>query len=323
MQPEQIEKAIDELWALSQNPRRPAAEIMNEYTRSRRYIGSKDRKAILNGVWARWRTLDYPAWLKEKINHWAAEWQAMQNAEAATVLRANGNRDEIARLLAAEGVHTTPTKLSPFGLVLDKRQNLQALETFKKGLIEVQDEGSQLLGLATQIKPNASVLELCAGAGGKSLLFAQMMQNKGKIVASDISPRSLKELEKRASRAHTSIIRTALQLPDEQFDYVVIDAPCSGTGTYRRAPDNVHKLTPEQFSKLLQTQSQLLDKAVRYVKPAGKICYMTCSLTRDENEAQIHAFLARHTAFCLELDQHFTPATTNTDGFYIALLRLD
>ena len=191
MQSEQIKKAIDELWDLTQDPKRPASEIINEYTRARRYIGSKDRKSITEGIWTLWRQRPYPEWLKIKIPNFDNEFTSMNTTQAPTILRANGNREKIMSTLRKEGIGCTPTKLSPLGIILEKRINLTTLDTFKKGLIEVQDEGSQLIGLDTGIKSNENVLELCAGAGGKSLLFAQMMQNKGRIVASDISARSL------------------------------------------------------------------------------------------------------------------------------------
>ena len=320
MQAEQIQKAISELWQLTQDARCPASEIVNEYTRSRRYIGSKDRRAITEGVWTLWRQKPYPEWIKKKIPNFDAEFKAMNTAQAPTILRANGNREKIMEMLKKEGIDCRPTTRSPYGIILEKRTNLTSLDIFKNGLIEVQDEGSQLIGLDTTVQSGESVLELCAGAGGKSLLFAQMMKDKGRIVASDISARSLAELEKRAKRANIHIIQTTLEIPDEKFDVVVIDVPCSGTGTYRRAPDNVHKLTEEQFNHLIKTQQALLEKALNYVKENGRICYMTCSLTQDENENQIKAFLSEHKDWHCSLEKHYTPATTNTDGFYIAVL---
>lgn len=320
MQPEQIEKAIDELWDLTQNPKKPSSEIINEYTRSRRYIGSKDRKAITQAVWLKWREKEFPEWLKEKIPHFENEWKKMRYSQAPTGIRVNGDRTFIKKELEKQEIRSKEMEKSPLGLVLEKRTNLEALKLFKDGYFEVQDEGSQLIGLAVGVKPNDSVLELCAGAGGKSLLFAQMMQNKGKIIASDISERSLKELEKRAKRAKVSIIQTTLQIPNEKFDIVVIDAPCSGTGTYRRTPDNVHKLTQAQFEKILATQKMLLEKSMNYVKDDGRICYMTCSLTVDENEQQIQHFLKAHSNCFLIEQKWFSPALNQTDGFYIAIL---
>ena len=321
MQPEQIQKAIDELWELTQDAHRPASEIINEYTRSRRYIGSKDRKSITEGIWALWRQRPYPEWLKIKIPNFDDEFKAMNTVQAPTTLRANGNREKIMALLTEQGIECQKTTLSPLGISLKKRINLTGLDIFKDGLIEVQDEGSQLIGLDTGIQSKENVLELCAGAGGKSLLFAQMMKDKGRIVASDISARSLAELERRAKRANVHIIRTTLQIPNEKFDVVVIDSPCSGTGTYRRAPDNAYKLTTEHFETLLEKQKMLLEKALKYVKPNGRICYMTCSLTKDENENQIKQFLSSYSDWGCVFEKRYTPATTNTDGFYIAILK--
>ena len=320
MQPEQIEKAIAELWVLTQNPKRPASEIINEYTRARRYIGSKDRKAITQGVWDKWRALPYPKWLADKIPNAPAEINAMKK-EALPVLRANGNRDDIIRALMDEGVTATPAKLSPLGIVLNKRYNLNTLSLYKDGKIEVQDEGSQLVALACGVQSGDKVFDMCAGAGGKSLAFAQMMKDKGKIVAHDVSKRSLDELEKRAVRAKISIIRTSLNLPRESFDVVVCDVPCSGTGTGRRAPDAAHKITPEQFEKLLQTQREILDQAAKLVKDGGRLCYITCSLTRDENEGQAEVFLKNHPTFTRQSQKRLTPANDATDGFFLAIFK--
>ena len=320
MQPEQIKKAIEELWQLTQNPEKPASEIINEYTRSRRYIGSKDRKAITQGIWDRWRSLPYPEWLAEKIPNAGKEIEAMRK-EALPVLRANGNREKIIQTLSDEGIQAVPTKLSPLGIVLNKRYNLNTLSLYKDGKIEVQDEGSQLVALECGIKSGDKVLDMCAGAGGKSLLFAQIMKNKGQIIAHDVSKQSLNELQKRAIRAKVHIIQTTLNLPDETFDVVVCDVPCSGTGTGRRTPDAAHKITKEQFKKLLQTQQDILNKAAPLVKKTGRLCYITCSLTKDENEQQIENFIEKHPAFTLEQKKRLTPANDGTDGFFVAIMK--
>ena len=320
MQPEQIEKAIVELWEMTQNPKRPASEIINEYTRSRRYIGSKDRKALTQGVWDKWRSLPYPKWLADKIPNAPDEIDAMKK-EALPVLRANGNREKIIQVLLDEGIHAQPTKLSPLGIVLDKRYNLNTLSLYKDGKIEVQDEGSQLVALACGVQSGDKVFDMCAGAGGKSLTFAQVMKNKGQIVAHDVSKRSLDELEKRAERAKVSIIKTTLDLPHESFDVVVCDVPCSGTGTGRRAPDAAHKITPEQFEKLLQTQREILNNAASLVKEGGRLCYITCSLTTDENEQQVENFLKIHPTFIAEQKKRLTPANNGTDGFFISIMK--
>jgi len=249
MQPEQIKIAIQELLKEIDSASRPANEVINTYTRNRRYIGSKDRRAIAEGVWADLRMRPIPDWIKNLIPE--AELQAMKEP-AEIILRANGSRDEIQQKLLAEDIKTEKTKLSPLGVILKKRVNLSEVSCYRQGLIEVQDEGSQLVALATGIQPKDKVLDYCAGAGGKSLCFAQMMNNCGQIVAHDISAISLKELNKRAERAGATIIQTT-QYPKGQFNQVVVDAPCSGSGTWRRCPDAPFKLTQKQVADLVQT----------------------------------------------------------------------
>ena len=351
MQPEQIKKAAEELWYLCLQSPHPASEVISGYTRSRRYIGSKDRKKLTEYVWKMlrfkahiefymergktfqelldieiqdcndmpdWVRLECPEWLLKKIPDAENELKAMLT-NAPTILRANGNRNEIIKKLAQEGIIGSPTPLSPYGIKLDKRYNLNLSETYKKGLVEVQDEGSQLIALETQVCPEQSLFDMCAGAGGKSLFFAQMMKNKGSIIAYDISSRSLIELEKRAQRAHANIIHTTLDFPKELFDVVVIDAPCSGTGTCRRMPDAKWKITQTQFQNLIKTQAELLEKGAPLTQE--KLCYMTCSLTNDENEAQIQNFLKKHSDFILLSQKRFSPFQSNTDGFYVAIMK--
>ena len=191
------------------------------------------------------------------------------------------------------------------------------LPEYKNGQIEVQDEGSQLATLATNIPSNATVLDYCAGAGGKSLCLAQIMNNKGKIVAHDISQISLKELQKRANRAHITIITTTLK-PTGTYDHVIVDAPCSGSGTWRRNPDGRLKLTQKQLQNLIKKQSAILQKASSFVHLNGYLHYMTCSLIEEENQAQMRSFLKHNPNFRLVHHQQWTPAKTNTDGFFLA-----
>ena len=314
MQQSQIDLAIQELLAQIDQTNRPANEVMNAYTRSRRYIGSKDRRAISDGVWQALRARPIPDWIQKLISK--SELQAMKEP-AHTILRCNGDRLKIQKELLSEGIETDLTPLSPWGLILKKRVNLTTTKAYQDGLIEVQDEGSQLLALSTKIQPNESVLDYCAGAGGKSLAFAQMMQNKGKIVAHDISAISLKKLQVRAKRAGVSIIQTTLH-PVGQFDHVVVDAPCSGTGTWRRSPDAPFKLTQQQMKHYVRQQKMILDKVVDFVKPKGYLHYMTCSLMEVENQAQMRSFLSRHKNFRLIHHTQFTPAKHHTDGFFLS-----
>lgn len=359
MQENQIKIAAAEILTDIARQTRPANEILNAYTRSRRYIGSKDRRRLADLVWGVLRTQarltyilpkgswldkidlyltgDYdraeaPDWVQWEVPEWLIkhvesperEFPALLN-QADTVLRANGPRAQIAAALQAQGIETRPTSLSPFGLILQKRCNLNESRAYKTGQIEVQDEGSQLVALKTGIKPGDMVLDYCAGAGGKSLIFAQMMQNRGKIVAHDISARSLNELVKRAQRAGVTLIETKTSLkPDDfpsGFDHVVVDAPCSGTGTWRRCPDARWKLTPLILADLVHRQAGILNTAADFVAPKGRLSYMTCSLTKDENMDQAAAFLTRHPDFKLIEHHQFSPARTRTDGLFVAVMQ--
>ena len=362
MQQEQIINAAVELLEAIHLEARPANEVINGYVRSRRYIGSKDRRALGDLVWsvlrhrarldylcpeATWRdkleilsaglpdVSDAPDWVKWEVPEWLVAHIDSPERElpplldsASVVLRANGNRDEVKKRLEAEGLESTLTVHSPFGLVLGKRGNLNQLACYRDGLVEVQDEGSQCVALETGISPGQAVLDYCAGAGGKALIFAQMMQNEGGILAHDISSRSLAELEKRARRAGVSIIETTTDVrgwltyhPGQEFDHVVVDAPCSGTGTWRRCPDMRWKLTPEILAALLAKQAMILDTCIGFVKTGGLLSYITCSLLKDENGDQVEAFLRRYPSFSLVRQKQYSPAMTGTDGLFVAVLR--
>lgn len=352
MKPEAIHQSAIELIEAITATSQPANEVINAYTRSRRYIGSKDRRHLTDLVWSYLRhkaRLNYlypladvatklkalpdcPETIPDAPNHvnWEVpEWliPLIPNAEkelpallqlAPIVLRANGNRDAIQQKLSDEGLITEKTEHSPYGLILMKRTNLTASPTYQRGEVEIQDEGSQLVALATDIQPHDTVLDYCAGAGGKSLIFAQMMGNKGRIVAHDISDRSLTELRHRADRAGATCITVQKPVQEKDFDHVVVDAPCSGTGTWRRCPDARWKLTQEQLMNVVRTQADILDKTAPLVRIGGKLSYMTCSLTRLENGDQADAFIQRHPEF-VEVNRYMTsPATTHTDGLFIA-----
>lgn len=359
MQESQIRVAAAEVLAEVQQKTQPASEILNAYTRSRRYIGSKDRRALADIVWGvlrAWARLEYvmpvadvsvkieaflakdyvclgapewvlwevPEWLIAHIDSPEEELPALLEA-APTVLRAVGARDKIQKKLKDEGIETVFTALSPYGLILQKRCNLNESKCYKTGLIEVQDEGSQMVAVETGIKAGDTVLDYCAGAGGKSLAFAQMMGGKGLIVAHDISRRSLDELEKRAARGGVRNIQTCLHIKTKDypvgFSHVVVDAPCSGTGTWRRCPDARWKLTPKMLDDVVQKQRMILDEAKAFVKVGGFLSYMTCSLTRDENGDQVARFLDENPDFMLMKQRQFSPAQTGTDGLFVAVLK--
>ncbi len=224
-----------------------------------------------------------------------------------------GTREEVKRLLEAEGVKVSLTLLSPFGLILETRTNVYALKTFKDGYFEVQDEGSQLLGMLVDAPPR-KVIDACAGAGGKALQLAAQMKNRGEIYALDVEERRLEDLKLRARRAgvHNVRIQVIAQGPEAeeqlvklngQAERVLVDAPCSGSGTYRRKPDARYRLTEAMLAEHVEKQKMLIARFAKLVKPGGRLIYGTCSLLREENEGVVEHFLAAHPDFQL------TPAT--------------
>lgn len=258
-----------------------------------------------------------------------------------------GTREEVAKLLEEEGVKITPTPLSPFGLILETRTNVYSLKTFKEGYFEVQDEGSQLLGMLVDAPPR-KVIDACAGAGGKTLQLAAQMKNRGEIFALDVDGRRLEELKQRARRAgvHNVRIQALSEGPEAeselaklqgQAERVLVDAPCSGSGTYRRKPDARYRLTEAMLTEHVEKQQMLLDRFARLVKPGGRLIYGTCSLLREENEGVVEHFLATHPDFSvapadLWLGDVLGASTTRqgmlrlyphrhgTDGFFGAVL---
>ena len=265
---------------------------------------------------------EVPEWFLDHIPNPESELPLLLE-KPPIVLRATGNRDEISADLKQEGLAVENCTTSPFGLILKEYANLKNTRAWKKGLIEIQDEGAQLLALDVGIKSGQSVFDFCAGAGGKSLIFAQIMQNKGQILAYDITPKKLFELVKRATRAQIKIIQIATQLPnpDKKFDHVVVDAPCSGCGTWRRCPNMRLQLTEKQLKHIVRVQSEILNRAEQYVKIGGFLSYATCSLTSDENEAQVDAFIKTHPNYQIIRQKRYSPARTNTDGFFLAQMQ--
>ncbi len=271
--------------------------------------------------------------------------------EPATVdLRVNAlkaSRDEALMRLKSEGVTAEPTHLSPLGLRLVGRRPLGETGSFKDGIVEIQDEGSQLVALLVDAKPGMRVVDFCAGAGGKALAIAAGMDNKGHVVACDVSAKRLEASAKRLRRAGVHNVERKL-LEDENdkwvkrhkhaYDRVLVDAPCTGIGTWRRNPDGRWSLDPKDLEELVPKQARILASAARLVKPGGRLVYATCSLLPAENEAQVAAFLAATPDFvaaplatlwpsvaagrapCEGPYLHLTPARHGTDGFFAAVL---
>ena len=264
----------------------------------------------------------------------------------ANLLKAEGRR-EAREALAEAGVKAQPTHFSPLGLRARERIPLATMRAFKEGLVEVQDEGSQVASLLADARPGMRVVDFCAGAGGKTLALAASMRNRGHLVACDVSERRLERAAQRLRRAGASIVQRRplsserdpwVKRHAKSFDRVFVDAPCTGTGTWRRNPDAKWRLKPTDLEELTALQREILDRAARLVKPGGRLVYVTCSLLRQEDEEQVTNFLHAHPDFFLvpipsvwaevirkdcPVDAEtlrLTPARNGTDGFFVAVM---
>ncbi len=296
----------------------------------------------------------FPAWLVDRLRaeYGSGEAEAIMaslNEPAPLTIRANllkGPVEEARRRLEAEGLPTSTGRFAPGALNLSKRVNLFGLTSFKEGWFEVQDEGSQMLPLLVDPRPNAKVLDACAGAGGKTLAFAALMKNRGEIVAADIHDHRLEELRRRSRRAGAFNIRVqrterTAELASSHpagFDVVFVDAPCSGIGTIRRNPGMKWTVTERTIEELSMKQLDILTQAAGVVRPGGLLVYATCTLLSAENEAVVRQFLGATPEFSPEppkdrlealgveggLSGDFVkllPHRHGTDGFFAAFLR--
>jgi 16S rRNA (cytosine967-C5)-methyltransferase len=361
----------------------PADALVTRYFKTRRYAGSKDRRAVRELVFrAIRRTADRPVsgrsavlgvaaddpqllqlfgeprgpepliedesvaeggivpeWLVPELSPLVspAEWNSLLE-RAPLDLRVNIARTSRDAMLAALP-DAAPTPLSPWGLRLPPDSRIDDTEEHRDGLIEVQDEGSQLIALACDPQPQQRILDLCAGAGGKSLALAAAAPG-ATILATDANRARLSKLQPRAVRAGARIETRLLNPPNEleelddwrnSADLVLVDAPCSGSGTWRRNPEGRWRLTPERLDRLVATQKRLIDIASDLVRPGGSILYAVCSILSREGAGQTRDFLGRHSAYVgqdilshsgrLDGDGRLlTPAHDGTDGFFIARL---
>ncbi|HEY7669439.1 MAG TPA: RsmB/NOP family class I SAM-dependent RNA methyltransferase [Hyphomicrobium sp.] len=312
---------------------------------------------------------DTPAHVKGDIPHWllpsferafgvrTAEEGEGLSQRAPVDLRINtlkATREKVLKALARFGAEPTP--LSPVGVRIPAPEGagrspaVEAEAAHGKGWFEVQDEGSQVAALLAGAAPRLQVLDLCAGAGGKTLALAAQMQNTGQIYAYDADKRQLRPIFERLKRAGVRNVQVleagdeaALMALGPRFDLVLIDAPCSGSGTWRRKPDSKWRLRPANLPERQAEQARVLDLGAQLVKPGGRLAYVTCSVLPEENAEQVAGFLARHTAFALlpyveawraQLGTEppasadgstetlqLTPTRHGTDGFFIALLQ--
>lgn len=235
-----------------------------------------------------------------------------------------------------------PTPHAPDGLRLPEGTQVDALDVWQDGLIEVQDEGSQIVALAAPVAPGMTVVDLCAGAGGKTLALAAAMGDRGRLIACDVDRARLSRLAPRAVRAGAGIVETRLLDPSRETaaladltqaaDVVLIDAPCSGTGTWRRNPEARWRLTERRLAQLVATQARLIEVGAQLVRPGGYLVHIVCSLLDLEGRGQVEAFLARHGDWQVWGQDlaagrrhgsgwRLTPAQDGTDGFFVAVLQ--
>ena len=329
---------------------------------------SRDDAWRLFAVWATLRGIKLPEWkyfentptrkikgrfdeackirkIKESIPDWIdalgikelgeSVWSkelAKQNEQADVILRVNTlktSKKELQLKLGAEHIETVEIKGYPNALKLVERANVFKTEAFKMGCFEVQDASSQLVADFLEVAPGMKVVDVCAGAGGKTLHLSALMQNKGSLIAMDIYESKLKKLKVRAKRngAHNIDLRLInstkpIKKLKEKADRLLIDAPCSGLGVLRRNPDSKWKLKPEFLDKIKKTQQQILQDYSKILKPGGKMVYATCSVLPSENQEQIAKFIASEEGrqFKLIKEKKIFAHKSGYDGFYMALL---
>lgn len=363
----------------------PADVIVSQYFKTRRYAGSKDRRAVREWAFRAIRRSGerpadgrsamvglssddpelaalfdgsphgpppiaegeagaeaalLPKWIEPELSPLVTpdEQQALLD-RAPLDLRVNLARASREAMLGAfEGALATP--LSPWGIRLPPDSRIDQHPAFREGLVEVQDEGSQLIALACDPAPGARIIDLCAGAGGKALALAAASGNEADILACDTNRARLSKLAPRAERAGTAIAtrlldpgREVAQMADRdgQADVVLVDAPCSGSGTWRRNPEGRWRLTPDRLQRVTALQSRLLDIAAPLVKPGGTLVYAVCSILGREGAGQVAAFLGRHSSWVVQdalgsfgrkdgEGRLLTPGHDRTDGFFVARL---
>jgi 16S rRNA (cytosine967-C5)-methyltransferase len=294
---------------------------------------------------------EYPQWLEGELKRafgpdLPQEMEAMLS-RAPVDLRVNtlrATREVILEGLTSLGVACHATPYSPYGIRVPSASGLAGLrhtQFFETGAFEIQDEGSQIASILCGAKPGSHVLDLAAGGGGKSLALAAIMENRGDILAYDFDETRLKDLRPRARRAGAAIIRTTDKKDGwGKFDIVLADAPCSGSGTWRRSPEQKWRLSPQRLAQLLLVQGDMLDDSARHVGEGGRLVYVTCSVLPSENEDIVAGFLKGHPDFAIipaadawqgatslapppGMGQFFrgSPLKCGTDGFFVCIMQ--
>lgn len=379
---------------------KPADGIINDYMRTRKYIGSKDRRFICETVWnlirnrmklsfdaqsddarriflwsvrdkldevfdssqygltkltdeeQKWLAQDneqpYPDYVEAECPQWLfakignIEFCKSLNNPADANFRVHGHsRDEVLRRMTNEGFDVAATVYSPYGVRSKERISLPNCMTYQDGWIDAQDESSQLAAILCDVRPEHKIIDYCCGAGGKSLAMSHILNNKGTILAYDAIVKRLENIKPRLERLGVKNIELTdiIADSDKDFDRFVIDAPCSGTGTWRRSPDAKFRLSEKTLLDLNAVQSGILETAAPKVKNGGRLIYMTCSVLRDENEHIIDRFMGGHPEFRFvnirniwdkyisapyphksENMLRLSPQSVGTDGFFICIL---
>ena len=271
--------------------------------------------------------LDCPDWLSPALKHslgadFAPVMRLLQH-RAPVFLRVNRarlTREEAQARLAAEGIATTPHGLAPDALeVTENARKISGSSAYLEGLVELQDVASQAVAEAVPLAAGAKVLDYCAGGGGKTLALAARLPLR--LFAHDVDPKRMRDLPERADRAGVKVrlLDTAALGREAPFDLVLADAPCSGSGSWRRDPEGKWRLTEERLGALCTLQAQIMDSCAALVAPQGRLAYATCSLLDDENRSQTASFLQRHPGWRLDQEHRLTPVQGG-DGFYLAVL---
>lgn len=307
-------------------------------------------ETVLPSQWPVWAQALTPEWLwpycQDSFGDKAVPEMQALNQPVGFDVRVNTlktNRSAILTKLAQGQLAAQPTPYSPLGIRFAQRQALQNHELYKNGYLEVQDEGSQLISLLTDARPGMRVLDMCAGAGGKTLALAAAMENKGTLIATDVHEWRLKKARERLRKAGVNNVECRhlgdhwLKRQRGRFDRVLVDAPCSGTGTWRRNPDMKLRFQLSDLQELLQKQLDILTTAAAMVKPGGRLVYATCSVLKAENQDQTEHFLKANPEFFLkdvegiwadvftsccptnDKTLQLTPARHQTDGFFISI----
>ena len=373
---------VDTVIAATRDNGPPADAVVRDYFRTRRYAGSKDRRAVRDHVYAMIRrhaeppasgraaalgiAQDEPGlralfdggphapaqigsdekappagavpdWLMPRLSPLVGENDIAALLERAPLdVRVNMLRAE--RDAVRDRIGGEATRHSPWGLRFPTDTRLDSGAAYDEGLIEIQDEASQLVALACAVAAGETVLDLCAGAGGKSLALAAMAP-EARIIAADIDKRRLSQLSPRAERAGARIKTRLLDPPreaealrdlDGTLDVLLIDAPCSGSGTWRRSPELRWRLTPDRLDTLMAMQDRILDLAAPLVRAGGRLVFATCSLLDAEGKDRVAAFLSRHSGWTAQTvveagrpsgaGRLLSPGHDGTDGFFIASL---